>query len=139
VRHAAILLACFPAGMTIASCEVTASDRAADSVRDESQRAADDTRGAVNEGAEQTRDQAGRDAFGNAATDPAERKTDAIEGEGESKADAIEDPNSTKPSVDSTPGQAWRQAGPAGDASAALQIAPPRRADLIIRYSPTLS
>ncbi len=47
-------------------------------------------RDATQQKAEQIRDQAGRDAFGNAAPDSAERKADAVESAGERQADAIE-------------------------------------------------
>jgi hypothetical protein len=86
---------------TFAGCEPTAADKQADAIRDTSQdqaeqtrdasqQAADQVRDASQDTAEKVRDAAGRDAFGSAATNAAERKADTIESEGEKKADAIE-------------------------------------------------
>ncbi len=47
-------------------------------------------RDATQENAEQIRDQSGRDSFGNAASDPAERAADQVEKSGERQADLIE-------------------------------------------------
>lgn len=83
------LLAVLLAGFGISGCE-DFNDRAADSVRDDAQMQADETRDATQNQAENIRDQAGRDAFGNAASDPAERAADQVEASGERAADRIE-------------------------------------------------
>jgi hypothetical protein len=84
------LLIALVAGFCFSGCNERPQDRAADSIRDRSQQAADETRDATQEQAEQIRDQAGRDAFGNAASGPAERAADRVEKSGERKADLIE-------------------------------------------------
>jgi outer membrane murein-binding lipoprotein Lpp len=74
----------------LVGCEEGPADRAADSIRDQTQTEADQVRDTTQEQAEKIRDQTGRDSFGNAATDPAERTADQIEKSGERQADLIE-------------------------------------------------
>ena len=84
------ILAVILAGFGFAGCDEGPADRQADAIRDQSQSQADQVRDTTQEAAEKTRDQAGRDPFGNAASDPAERKADQIEKSGERQADLIE-------------------------------------------------
>ena len=85
-----MLAAALLAGFCLAGCDEGPADRAADSVRDQTQTQADQVRDTTQEQAEKVRDQAGRDEFGNAATNPAERTADQIEKAGERQADLIE-------------------------------------------------
>lgn len=74
----------------LAGCEEGPADQAADSIRDQTQTEADQVPDTTQEQAEKVRDQTGRDPFGNAVTDPAERTADQFEKAGERQADLIE-------------------------------------------------